>query len=308
MSMRLVPYYGGKYRMVTELSMLVPPCKRMYELFGGSGALTLNYDNGGMQLINEKDKDIYSLWEVVKDRELGRELRERLLGVEYSKERFMEAKGHEVDGFQGLDKVGKAVEMFVLLTQSFNSLMGGYSNKDAATYKEANATNMARVYRRMEGIEISNRDGIEMACGEAWEGSDFVFLDPPYRHKHRGKGADKAYRCELSDDEHEKLLLGVKDAGCKVMLCGYRDRNGDEELYDRILGESRVSEWKCYLLKNICKPNRGGERAKEYVWVNYELPKIAGIVINTKDVIICKEQALPKNGKGGTIQPHRGAA
>ena len=301
----LMPYYGGKYRMVTKLSGLIPKNSRMYELFGGSGALTLNYSNGGKQVINEKNKDIYCLWEVMKDREMGKEFIRRLSTVEYSRKRFDEAKGHEKDGFKGLGKIEKAVEMFVLATQSFNSLRESYSDKNKGHYKEVNATNVTRVYNRMAKIEISNEDAVEMVCSEREKKEVFLFLDPPYLHRYRGKGANKAYgNYEMEDEMHEQLLKAVVDADCKVMICGYRGKDGSAGIYDGILGQSTKNEWKCYLLTDIKKPGNSGGRAKEYIWVNYELPARAKYEIDIGTEIKCREQALPEKGDCVTMPFH----
>ena len=35
----------------------------------------------------------------------------------------------------------------------------------------------------------------------------FAFLDPPYRAELRGKGADKAYACELPEKEQKRLFV-----------------------------------------------------------------------------------------------------
>lgn len=216
---------------------------------------------------------------------------DKISAVEYSRNRFAEAKGYQKNGFAGLGRVDKAVEMFVLLSQSYNSRMSGYSvsDKNQKDYAEENVSNIARVYSRMEKITIRNRDAIEMAGGLCGEEGAFLFLDPPYLHEYRGKGACRAYGdYEMKREEHEELLNTIRDAKCRVMLCGYRGKG--RELYDSVLGGSNVNEWKCYLLGTFLKPNGSGECAEEYIWVNYDLPPYAEYVINMGTEINCREQ------------------
>lgn len=250
--------------------------------------MTLNYGGSGKQVLNEMDKDIVCLWEVVRDKKDYACFIKKLECVQYSRETFQRAKKEECP-----DKVGRAVRTFILLTQSYNSTRQAFSKKRNDYYAEKNLYYAMKVHDRLQQIEIRSEDaiGILERIKNDWEA--FVFLDPPYLHEYRGKGADKAYgKREMTKEEHRRMLEIVRDAKCKVMICGYRSQKGKPELYDHILRESRTGTWHCYLLAEIQKPNKGGERAKEYIWVNYELPDYAEYLISMDD----KMQEVNKNG------------
>lgn len=269
--------------MLDTLLMLLPDCKRWYELFGGSCAVTLNSKKHAEETVNEKNKDMWCLLKVMQEPELFKGFIKELWVLEYNKETFLGAK--EMIKQEGLDEVKRALCKFILITQSYNNLGQNFSKKDARKYVDTNVYNAYCVHERLQGLDIQNRDALELLEKIRGDRDAFVFLDPPYLHRYRGKGADKAYGdYEMTNEMHESMLRLVKNAECKIMICGYRSQDGEPELYDRELRKDH-NNWQCYLLTDIHKPNNGGERAREYVWVNYELPVYAEDYIIIKDVI-----------------------
>lgn len=281
---RLTPYYGGKGKMIKPLWVLIPKCKKWYEPFAGVCTVTLNSERHMVELVNEKNPNIWTLLRVMQDEKLFKQYIKVIWRLKYSREIFLDAK--KMIKREGLDAVKVAVCQFILLSQSYNNLGQYFSKKDVKNYQETNVSNAYRIHERLQGVEIRNLDALQLLLGIIWEEDAFIFLDPPYLHDYRGKGADKAYgHCEMTYEEHREMLTIVRDAKCKIMICGYRDKDGSAELYDGILGKSKTSEWHCYLLADIPKPNRGGERAKEYIWVNYKLPPCADGHIIMEDVM-----------------------
>ena len=73
------------------------------------------------------------------------------------------------------------------------------------------------------------------------------------------------------------MLETIKDADCKIMLCGYADENGDC-LYDEYLFPYGWKRYKLADLTQACeRVEKGKERkaGKEFIWVNYTLPECA---------------------------------
>lgn len=292
---RLFGYYGGKLRFLDDLEMLVGEHENMYEIFSGSAVFTLNHSCSGKLMLNEKNKDIYHIWKIMKDEYLSKLFIENLQNVEYSKERFLQAKNAQNNKFKNMNNVDKAIEVFVLITQSYNSAMQFFSDngdKDERErnrrYIERNIYNAIMVHEKLKDVEISNMDAIKFLKTIAWGINDFIYADPPYLHNYRGKGADKVYGCEMSDEKHKDFLEAIRDVQAKCMISGYRAKDGSAELYDSILRKN--SKWQCYLLKDIHRPNKGGERAKEYIWVNYDLPSYANCCISMEDVMKPKKE------------------
>ena len=66
------------------------------------------------------------------------------------------------------------------------------------------------------------------------------------------------------------------------MLCGYKADSGPD-LYDTYL---LPYGWHCYKLTEIvkaCQSTKEKDMAQEFIWVNYELPETAGVVISMRE-------------------------
>lgn len=264
---------------------LFPDCKKWYDLFAGSCCLTLNHMKCTNETVNEANADIYDVLKVIQDEEFCRMFLDEIWEIKYSEEEFDRAKRELNNKGLKLDRVKRAVNMFIVITQSYNNLGQHYSEKYIKNYRITNYFNVKEAHKRLQGVKIRNEDALNILGEIKWDSEAFVFLDPPYLHKYRGKGADKAYgKFEMPEQKHREMLNLARDAECKIMICGYRNKDGTVELYDSILGDNE--NWRCYLLKDIHKPNKGRERAKEYIWVNYELPVYAKHYISMKDVMM----------------------
>lgn len=101
-------------------------------------------------------------------------------------------------------------------------------------------------------------DGISYLQGRRWSTSALVYCDPPYlvrcRRQHR-----RLYRCELSDQEHERLLDVLTRLPCMVILSGYWS-----SMY-----AGRLSTWRVVKYRGVL---RGGASAEECLWLNFPSP------------------------------------
>lgn len=251
----------------------------------GAATVLLNHPRSKVEVINDLDSDLTCLMGMLSDREKGKVLYERFCKLEYSREYFDNAKKYQKLEYMGLSDVDRAVMVFLLITQSFNATRKSFSRsayKDTFSYRKDVQFNIFYVYQRLHEVKVVNRDGIEILSEIANNSNAFAFVDPPYCHNLRGKGADNAYQCELPLSEQIKLLEVIQNAKCKIMLCGYRNMEG-VDLYDRYL---LPYGWRCYKLADVpkaCQNKDVKDMAEEFIWVNYELPPIAKYVISMKE-------------------------
>ncbi len=90
----LMPYYGGKAKMSSYIAdMLDYRNSKIYvELFGGAGSVILNKIPHDIEIYNELNIGVNTLFNVLKDKEKSIELIDRLMkNSEYSKDCFMDA-------------------------------------------------------------------------------------------------------------------------------------------------------------------------------------------------------------------------
>lgn len=271
--------------MVLILLNLIPEHEIYLEPFIGSGALALNHPRSPVEIVNDLDRDIANLYQVMSDREKGKELVDRLVQVPYDRRIFDSAREEQKSNFSGYNDIERAVLTYIVISQSFNAARKSFSNRGYAgteKYREDLMLRLSEVYRRLEGVKVYNADAVDLLSCYADRKEVFAFLDPPYRHELRGKNAAKVYQCELSETQQINLLKTIRKSEAKILLCGYRESNGID-LYDSFL---LPYGWKCYKLADVPKSAQTTakrEMAQEFIWCNYALPQWAGYYMSLKE-------------------------
>lgn len=278
-------WYGGKIRMAHKINFLIPEHTAFYEPFAGSAAVLLNHPRSQLEVLNDLDADIAHFMKTLADRVKGKELTERLCRLWFGKAEFEEAMRCKKRKFRGMDEIEKAVAVFTLITQSFNSTGKAFSPslyRDTRAYRSDIRFHLPKVHERLEDVRVKNMNGIDLLDRIKDNPNAFAFVDPPYRKELRGTGADNIYACELPHSEQIRLLKTIRAAKCRIMLCGYRAGEG-VDLYDRYL---LPHGWECYKLDDVMKACQVSavhkDIAEEFIWVNYELPESAKYVISMK--------------------------
>lgn len=89
-------------------------------------------------------------------------------------------------------------------------------------------------------------------------GRTFVFLDPPYLMETRS--SRPIYNCEMTTEDHIRLLEVANGLPCPTLVCGYRS-----DLYGDAL-----SRWRHFTYQSVC---RSGAKRVEHAWANYPAPE-----------------------------------
>lgn len=109
--------------------------------------------------------------------------------------------------------------------------------------------------------------GCIVICGDAleelkrykWRGHEFLYCDPPYLFASRSNQRN-LYRCEFGEiEQHRALIRLLRRLPCQIALSGYWS-----PLY-----ELELSDWRAIQFTTI---KRSGERATEWLWMNYAEP------------------------------------
>ena len=88
----------------------------------------------------------------------------------------------------------------------------------------------------------------------------FFFADPPYVLSSINR---KLYRCDMTDEQHIKLLKALNKVKGKVMLCGY-----DSNFYSQYLkGWKRIE----FPTTAIMSPKTKKPKRVEVLWLNYDI-------------------------------------
>jgi DNA adenine methylase len=258
-------YYGGKKAMVKDLLPLVPPHDCYVELCGGAGSFLFAKEPAKIEVFNDIDLDIIRFFKIARDPVNGPRLVRALNLTPYH------VYEHELgqNRTDDMDDVEWARRLFCDDRMSYNGHLGG-------SFSRCNTANVApkyfktvnrldRIRHRLSNVVFENGDFATVIAKYDTQDT-FFFFDPPYLPSTRR--TPNAYRYEMSEGDHIRLLNVVKGVKGKVMLCGYRS-----PLYGEHLRGWHVREFQVRCAADTRTGSRGYRT--EVVWMNYEPPAVA---------------------------------
>ncbi len=257
-------WWGGKYYIAPKIISLFPASYARYvEPYSGAASVLLNKPPGE-DYYNDMDRRLTRLFRVL--REEGAELVRRLQLTPYSEAEFWnccEADPAEADDIElarrdfvrwrmSRDGDGKN-----LASPTKRSRRGLTNN--VAGYLSMIDLELPKIVDRLRRVEILCRPAVEVI--QQLDGPDTLFyVDPPYPHMSRGKGATNVYAFEMSDDEHRALSKTLHSIQGKALLSGYPCA-----LYDELFADWRLVQ----IPKKRDVGNGPKADAIECVWLNY---------------------------------------
>ena len=106
-------------------------------------------------------------------------------------------------------------------------------------------------------ITLVCEDAVSFLKRYSFDGTEFVYADPPYLKSTRRGGT--LYRYEYTTAQHIELLSCLKNLPCRVMISGYWSK----------LYATTLSQWHTVSFQ---AQTRSGTPATEWVWLNYPQP------------------------------------
>ena len=225
----IVRYHGGKFLLANWIISNFPPHRTYVEPFGGGGSVLLRKPRSYAEVYNDLDGEIVNVFRVVRDR--GDELRRALELTPFAREEFL------LSYDPSDDPVEQAMRTITRSFMGFGSAsvcgeVSGFranSNRSGTTPAQAwrnYPDSLPAAIDRFRGVVIEQRDASEVMCQH--DGPDTLcYVDPPYVHetrsgKTRGTVTRKAYKHELTDDQHRDLAAVLNTLQGAVILSGYR--------------------------------------------------------------------------------------
>jgi DNA adenine methylase len=270
---KLIPFgwYGGKYSHLQWLLPLLPHCHHYCEPFGGSAAVLLNRPPAPVETYNDLDGEVVNFFRVLRD---GWDVLERAIALTpFSRQEF--ALACTLDS--SVSALERARRFYVRARQVRKGL-----NQTASLGRWANCKNTSRagmsgvisrwlggvealpaIAERLIRVQIENRPATDVI--RLYDSPNTLFYcDPPYAHRTRGDA--KAYRYEMSDEEHAELAATLNKVVGKVAFSNY-----DCGLLDNLYQSSKWTK-----IKSAARTNHAtkGKRV-EVLWVNYAPPAVS---------------------------------
>jgi len=209
---------------------------RIYvEPFGGAASILLRKPRSRIEVYNDLDEEIVSVFRTVQDPKGCQALMRRLRRTPYSRRVFETA-------FQtSTDPVIRAQRAIVRAYQSFHH--ESLFNPKKTTFADARhrASNhckahewatyprsLAAISRRLQGVLIECRPATDVIRAQDTPDTLF-FVDPPYVPSTRSKSG---YRHEMTEADHVALLDQLRTVRGMVVLAGYPSALYDDVLHD----------------------------------------------------------------------------
>ena len=261
-----IRYFGGKNNMYNEILKYFPKdgtYNTYIEPFAGSYGIGLKINNPPpIEIYNDLDKNVYSLYKVLSDISLFNEFKDKCDLVLYNEDLRKEFKG--LLKTDNISMVDRAFYFFYVNRTSHNGI-GGFSKN---TYIRRNMSKsisdflssidrLPELHDRLSKVIVTNTDGIELI--KKYNQSDvLIYNDVPYVQSTR---TSTRYDVDMNNDDQKRFLDVVIESKSKILISGY-----DCELYN-ILEENGFEKHK-FEVKTI-SGNFTPKTKTEVIWRNY---------------------------------------
>jgi len=259
-----IKYFGGKGTMFNKIIDFFPKqgtYNTYIEPFGGSFSIGLKKPETEIEIYNDLEQNVYSLYKVLSDKNLFEDFKFKCDLIHYSEDLRKEFK-EELK--KDLSLVDRAFYFFYVNRMSRNG-HGGISIHNIVRRKMSKSTSdflsaidrLPELHHRLSKVIMLNRDGIELIEKYNQE-NILIYCDPPYVHSTRTK---TRYDIDMEDDLHKKFLDVVIKSRSKILISGY-----DCELYNTLI-ENRFTKNQ-FEVKTVGGDFKNKTKV-ETIWKNY---------------------------------------
>jgi DNA adenine methylase len=257
-------YHGGKFRLAPWIMSFFPEHTCYVEPFGGAAGVLLQKHRAYAEVYNDLDSAVANFFQVLRDPAARRQLVEAVTLTPYARTEYDLAWTETEDPIEAARRLCIRAQMGFGSAGATKGTTGfrvdtkreyGTAQQLWAEYPAA----LAAVGERLTGVLVENRPAIEVM--RQHDGPDTLhFVDPPYvmSTRTRSTGNGRAYRHEMTDDDHAELLEVLRNLRGMVVVSGYWS-----ELYD-----SRLGDWTSRTTTSRIAAGRGCGIRDELVWIN----------------------------------------
>ena len=247
--------FGGKFYLADFIISNFPEHKIYVEPFCGGGTVLLRKNPSEIEIINDIDSGIISIFESVKND--CNNFLEKLSQIEYCKENFTKALNNEFD---------KPINEFILRRMSRSGMKKNFSWSErlrGGQVGDVNAwqnaiKNIPLTSKRLQNVKIYNKPAIEII--KIYNNENvLLYCDPPYLHETRV--SKNVYDYEMNRQEHIELAEELNDFKGKVVLSGY-----ESNLYNQLYKNWNKIEKS---IVNHSSQQKKKSLKKEVLWIKY---------------------------------------
>jgi DNA adenine methylase len=256
----IIRYFGGKGGMFKEIIKYFPQHDTYIEAFGGGASLLLRKEPSPIEIYNDLEENVYSLFKVISSEELFKEFKNKLDLTPYSRQ--LSEEYEESLKNDNLTIIDRAYKYFYVNRTVYNGV-GSFSyslvvrrnmSKPISDYLSV-VDRLPEIHQRLSKVVIEKIDALKLI--EKYDKPDvFMYLDPPYLPNTRTGGK---YKEDMSEEQHINFINLLKNIqNAKILLSGYNN-----ELYNTL-------NWKRVDFEVKTQTNSRKPKTKtESLWLNY---------------------------------------
>ena len=218
-------YPGGKWKLAPWILSHFPGHKVYVEPYGGAGSVLLQKKRASHgEVLNDLDEDIVTLFRVLRSPEDAKRLIREIELTPFARDEF------DLSREATSDPIEKSRRFLVRSFMGQGSCIlyennGFRSKRMGCNFPSHDWMNLPphirTIVERLKGVVIENRPALEIL--ERYDDPEALFyVDPPYLHGVRTDNGKKAYRHEMTDQDHIDLAMALMRLKGKVVLSGYR--------------------------------------------------------------------------------------
>jgi DNA adenine methylase len=219
-------YHGGKWRMAPWLISYFPPHRTYVEPFGGAASVLLQKPRAYAEVYNDLDGEIVNLFRVLRDPCQAREMERLLILTPYARTEF------EQSYLTADDPIEQARRTVIRSFMGFGSTLTGKWTTGFRNDVTRSGTTPADDWKnypdlvkllaeRLQGVVIENRPA-DQVIEQFDRETTLFYIDPPYVSETRNdRWAGKAYRHEMTDEDHVQLASRLHSLKGMVIISGY---------------------------------------------------------------------------------------
>lgn len=221
-------WMGGKSTLASKILSYLPEEKIYVEPFCGSAALLFHKHPSPVEVLNDLDSNIVNLFRVLQDKDLYKQLEDKIKWTLYSREEFITA--FNILKAENMGPIEKAWAFYVTQNQGFGGVKPTVGRWGRAFIPSGDRAMTASQWgsrqqlfgewqERLMRVQIDHIDALE--CIKYWDSPETVFyIDPPYIESTRKSGK---YLHDTVDDFHTNLCTLLLNLQGKAVLSGYND-------------------------------------------------------------------------------------
>jgi len=255
---------GNKFSSLENILPMLPHRESFIDVFGGSGAVTLNRKVSKFQVFNDANSGVCAFFRVCRDKDKLEQLCDIINLMPHAREEFMLCKR---TWEQELDDVVKAAKFYYTVQCSFHGDMrvfGRTRTGSTIIWKRLRdkLPEFQRIANAFLSIQIENLDW--RVCLKDFDSKDTVFyLDPPYVNKN-------CYHDKMTVDDHHEMCRKIMGMKGFVALSGYENEVYDQYQWDHVYSWEIPDRLSTQMYNDNFESKEKGQvrgAAKEVLWI-----------------------------------------